>query len=242
MSATTTYLPVSDDEREPPDANRQRRRLVLVILIVVVLAVTATWVVAFSTLFGVRSVTVRGAHTLTASQVEDAAAIVHGTPLIRVDTGAIVQRVEQLADVETAQASTSFPSTVVITINERTPVGYVRIGARDMLVDHTGDQYRSVRTAPPLLPKFVVPAGSDARTTGGAVATVAAALPAALLKRVQSIEALDPAAITLVLRGDRVVRWGSAARSPDKARILPALLKQPGTQFDLSDPDQPFSR
>jgi cell division protein FtsQ len=59
---------------------------------------------------------------------------------------------------------------------------------------------------------------------------------------VQSIEALDPAAITLVLRGDRVVRWGSAARSPDKARILPALLKQPGTQFDLSDPDQPFSR
>jgi cell division protein FtsQ len=87
-----------------------------------------------------------------------------------------------------------------------------------------------------------VPAGTDARTTGGAVATVASALSASLLKRVRSIEALDPRAITLVLHNDRVVRWGSASRSADKARVLPILLNQHGSQFDVTDPDQPFSR
>ena len=92
------------------------------------------------------------------------------------------------------------------------------------------------------LPLLAVSPGADAKATAQAVAEVAASLTPQLLARVASIQAFDPTAITLLLTDQRVVRWGSADRSADKARILPTLLAQPGSTFDLTDPDQPFSR
>jgi cell division protein FtsQ len=240
MSATT-YLR-SAGEVEPQRSDR-RRTVLLVAAATVAVAVLVTWLVAFSPVFGVRTIEVRGAHALNAAQVRSAAGIKNGTPLVRVDTAAATQRIEKLADVASAQVSTSFPSKVVITVDEREPVGYVHQAAgHEVLVDRTGDQYREVHTVPKGLPKFVVPVGTSARTTGGAVATVAAALPATLLRHVKSIEALDTNAITLVLTRDRVVQWGSAGRSAEKAHLLPTLLRHGVTQVDLTNPDQPFTR
>jgi cell division protein FtsQ len=240
VTTTTTYLRDTDgDEPQRPD---RRRTALLVVGATVVVAVVATWLVAFSSVFGARSVEVRGTQLLTAAQVRDAAHISSGTPLVRIDTVAVSRRVEKLAAVASAHVSTSFPSTVVITVTERQPVGYVRSSGRSVLVDRTGAQYRAVASAPKGLPKFVIPAGADARPTGEAVAAVAAALPAAVRKQVRSIEALNPSAITLVLTHGRVVQWGSAARTTDKARLLPLLLRHGSSQIDVTDPDQPFTR
>jgi cell division protein FtsQ len=238
MTTTTRLTPVDTDER-PPD---RRRTVVLTVAGVVVLALVATWLVAFSSVFGVRSIEVRGTHVLTADAVRAAAAIKHGTPLVRLDTSAVTKRVEKLADVESAQVSTSFPSTVVITIEERVPVGFVRRGGHAVLVDKTGDQYRAVHPAPHGLPHFVIGTGAQARSTGAAVASVAAALPKSIARQVRSIQALDPSSITLVLTKGRVVQWGSAERTADKARLLPALLKHHTSQVNLTNPDQPFTR
>lgn len=218
------------------------RRLILSALALVVVGAVLTWLVAFSSVLGVRTVTVHGTRTLSPAQVRQAAAIANGTPLVRLDKAAVRHRVETLPDVASATVTTSFPSTVVITVTERVAVGYVRSGGEVRLVDRTGDQYRSVPSAPKQLPRFVVSAGPNARATGAAVATVAAALPAQVRRDVDSIQALDPDAITLLMADGRVVRWGSADRSTEKARILPALLRRDGTQFDVTDPDLPFSR
>jgi cell division protein FtsQ len=59
---------------------------------------------------------------------------------------------------------------------------------------------------------------------------------------VRSIEALNPSAITLVLTEGRVVQWGSASRTAEKARLLPTLLKHGSSQIDVTNPDQPFTR
>lgn len=229
---------------EPPRPRQQvpHRGLILAGGGVVLLAAVLVWLLAFSPVFGVRTVDVRGTHHLSAEQVRQAAAIRSGTPLLRLDSGAVQRRVEKLPAVAEASVQTSFPSTVVITVTERTPVGYVRAGSGYRLVDSTGYQYRTVAKKPAHLPHFVVPSGTDSRTTGGAVARVADALPHAVLQRVASIQALDPHAITLLLTDHRVVRWGSAAHSAAKARILPALLHRHGTLFDVTDPDRPFSR
>lgn len=240
MSTTSSLQPV--DEAEAPARPHRPRTALIIATATVVVVVLVVWLIAYSPAFGVRTVEVHGTHVLTADQVRTAADVDHGTPLVRVDTAAITRRVERLPDVASAQVHTSFPSTVVITVVERQPVGYVRTGGRFMLVDRTGDQYREVAKAPSQLPRFVVPAGTDARTTGGAVAVVAAALPASVRPQVRSIEALDPKAITLVLTHHRVVQWGSADRSPDKARVLPALLGRGADQIDVSNPDQPFTR
>jgi cell division protein FtsQ len=238
-TTTTSLGAVADVDPQRPD---RRRRIVIVISAIVVLAVFLTWLVAFSSAFGVRTIDVRGTNVLSAADVRAAADIKNGTPLVRIDTTAITKRVEKLAEVESAQVSTSFPSTVVITIDERVPVGYVLRSGQVRLVDHTGDEYRVVRRAPGRLPKFVIPAGSGARSTAEAVAAVASALPAVVRKQVRSIDALDASSITLVLTKGRVVRWGSADRTPDKARLLPALLRRHTTSVDLTDPDQPFTR
>ncbi len=245
---STTFSPRTrdtDDDEAPagPPAGRRLRLVLAGVLAVVVLAVL-TWVVAFSSVFGVRSVTVRGAHTLTAAQIEAAARVPHGTALLRLDTAAITRRVEALPEVATAQVGTSFPSTVVVTITERTPVGYLRSGGRVLLVDSTGHAYHAVSTAPSTLPKLVVPTGAAARSARAAVAQVGAALPVTLRPDVQSIDAVDPAAITLVLTDGRIAQWGSASDSVEKGRILPVLLAHArhDTQFNVVDPLRPYSR
>ena len=224
------------------DAGRSRRRLLVAVAAAVVVVLLGTWLIAFSSVFGVRTIQVRGNHLLTADQVRAAADISNGTPLVRVDSSAATKRVERLAEVASAQVSTSFPSAVVITIEERAPVGYLRRAGRVELVDHTGALYRTVAAPPAGLPKLVVPSGAKQRRTAAAVATVANALPHQVRRHVISVQALDPDSITLVLTGDRVVRWGTAERTADKARLLPALLRHHPEQIDLTNPDEPFTR
>jgi cell division protein FtsQ len=240
VSTSTTYLRGAD-EADPPRPDRRRTAL-LVVAGTVLVAVLATWLVAFSSVFGARSVEVRGVQLLTQAQVRTAAHIAHGTPLVRIDTVAVSRRVQRLPEVASVHVSTSFPSTVVITVTERRAVGYVRASGRDVLVDRTGTQYRTETAAPTGLPRFVVPGGSAGRPTAQAVAAVAAALPAAVRRQVRSIQALTPSAITLVLTRNRVIQWGSAARTADKARLLPTLLEHGSSRIDLTDPDQPFTR
>lgn len=219
-----------------------RRTVLIVVAGGVAATVLTTWLVAFSSVFGVRSIEVRGVHSLSVDRVRAAADVRDGTPLVRVDTTAITQRVEKLPEVASAQVSTSFPSTVVIMVEERLPVGYVRRGARAELVDRTGQEYQTVDQPPVGLAHFVLPTGDRQRSTAAAVAAVAASLPASLRGALRSIQALDPESITLVLSGHRLVRWGTADRTGDKARLLPALLGHHAGYVDVSDPDQPFTR
>ena len=81
----------------------------------------------FTLVDGVRSVEVRGNHVLAAATIRSAADVPQGHPLVRLDTGAIAARVEQLPGIGTADVSTSFPSTVVITVSERVAVGVTRV-------------------------------------------------------------------------------------------------------------------
>lgn len=244
--ATLPLLPAGVADEQPADGGgpggNRNRALIAGATVALLVAALATWIVAFSPLLGAKTVTVLGTHNLTVANVRAAAAIKHGTPLVRLDAALVARRVESLPDVAAASVRTTYPSTVIISVTERTAVGYLASGTRYVLVDRTGDQYRTVPAEPHALPLFVVPHGANAKAAGRAVATVAAALTPALLARVASVQAFDPTAITLLLDDRRVVRWGSAERSVDKARILPILLTQPGTQFDLTDPDQVVTR
>ncbi len=219
-----------------PEQLRRSHRLPLAMALTVVLVVVLGWVVAFSSLLGVRNVTVLGAHTLSVQQVRAAAAVRHGTPLLRLDTAAVRRRVATLPGVADVRVHVSYPSTVVIEIAERAPVGYEQSGAQFNLIDKSGAAFESVSVAPASLPRFALPTGVTARATGEAVATVAGALAPSVLSQLAEISADDPASISLILRDGRTVTWGSSAQSGDKARLLPALLARPGRTFDVSDP------
>jgi cell division protein FtsQ len=218
---------------------RSARRIALVAGTLGVIAVLV-WVALFSTVLGAKRVVVHGAHGVPAARIESVAAVPHGRPLVRLDTGAIARRVETLPDVAAASVQVSYPSTVVITVTERVAVGYLVADGNAVLVDRSGRQFRTVPAAPPGLPRFDIPTGATA--AGHAVATVAGALTAPVLRKLSSISASDPSTITLHLRDGRAVQWGSADRSTDKAQVLPALLARPGTDFDISNPDLVVAR
>lgn len=241
MTLTRTGRPESGLDETPRRFN-PRRTIIIVAAVTIVVGVFATWLVAFSSVFGVRTVDVRGVHVLTADQVRAAADISNGTPLVRLDTSAITKRVERLPEVASAQVSTSFPSTVVIMVEERVAVGYALRNGHPVLVDRTGAEYRQVDHPPVGLPHFVLPTGAQQQPTAAAVAAVATALPSQVARQVRQIDALNPSRITLVLSGSRLVQWGSAEQTALKARLLPALLRRPVSSVDLTDPNQPITR
>ena len=244
MTTTHVNVRVDGDAGEPPVRRGvPRRSLILATVACLVVGALLVWLVAFSSVFGVRSIKVVGLQSLTSSQVVAAAGIAHGTPLLRLDTGAVQRRVEALPEVSSARVSTSFPSTVSISVTERVAVGAIKTSGGYVLVDKTGDQFRTLTSRPAGLPLFVVPPGTSSQTTGGAVATVAVALGPQLRAQVNSIQALDPEAITVLMTNGTVVAWGSAGQSELKARITLALLAHSGAhQIDVSDPSAPFTR
>lgn len=243
---------IRDRETTGPSAAEQPRRIgpvpvtrrtLAVALVLVVLAAAVVWVVGFSSLLGVKNVKVDGLKVLTRGEVVAAAKVETGTPLLRLDTGAIRHRVMALPDVAGASVSTSWPNTVVITVTERQPVGYVEEGSKYGLVDVTGLHYRSVSARPDKLPLLDLSTDDTtaARRSAAAVGDVASALPADLRAKVSSISALTPDAVMLVLSDKRTVRWGSPERDEQKAAVLRPLLNKPGTTIDITDPDLPYS-
>lgn len=238
MSGPATTRPSVGAGEGPAPARRTSRRALIWSGAALVAVALVVWIVAFSPVLGVSTVRVRGLRTLSAAQVIAASGVHHGEPLVRVDTGVVARHIESLPAVASATVHTSYPNTVTIDVIERVAIGYLVDGSQYVLVDHEGKLFRTVAERPVRIPVFEVPAGPQQADADSAVAQVAAALPTAVLGQIASIQAFDANAITLLLVDHRVVAWGSADRTADKAAILPALLTRPGTSIDVSNPDQ----
>lgn len=218
-----------------------RWRPVLAAVLLLTVLVGTGWLVFFSQVLAVQSVQIRGTGVLTPAQVRSAADVPIGRPLARVDLEAIADRVRTLAPVQDVEVHRIWPDRIGIEVTERTTVAVVEVGGRIRGMDATGVLFRDYRTAPAAVP--MVRADLSVATDALAeAATVAASLPAQLARRVDHIEVATIDEITLHLRDNRVVRWGSAERSAVKARVLSALLSRPGRTYDVSVPGQPTVR
>jgi cell division protein FtsQ len=236
---------VTDTAARPRSLDLRPRRGVrawLVLLLLVLLAGVLTWVVAFSSVLGVASVRVRGNTTLSAAAIEQSAAIKAGTPLIRLDTSEIRARLLAVPQIKSVQISTSYPNTVTITVSQRAAVGFRDVGGVKSLIDGDDVAFEQVSAQPKGLPLLVAGANSNAAGTDAAEAAVAAALPTSIAAEVGSVTALSPESVTLALTDGRTVLWGGTDRGADKAKLLSALLGQPGRYYDISDPDTVISR
>lgn len=220
----------------PPHGPRRRW---LVLGSVVVAALVLGWLVGYSSVLGVRTVTVTGEQRVSAGQITGAAGIRHGAPLARLDTGAIRERVAAIPAVRSVTVDTSYPSTVRIRVSERIPVGYRPSPEGAVLVDAGNVQFATVAHPPAGLPELQV-SGDQARSE--AAATVAAALPAGFAPAVSRIAVPTVQTITLTLTDGRTVLWGGTDRSDEKAKLVPVLVHQPGRYFDVSDPSAVISR
>jgi cell division protein FtsQ len=195
-------------------------------------------------LLAVRSVQVDGATTLPAELVREAAGVPEGRPLLRVDVDAARAAVAELPQVESVTVTRGWPSRVVITLVERTPLAVVGEAGRRSLLDERGVLFDSVTGEPPagVVPLAVDDPGPDDEATRAALAALGA-LPQTVREQLARVEAPGPDDVVLVLVDGPLVRWGGAEASEKKAGILVALLDQlasgalePADELDLSVP------
>lgn len=199
------------------------------------------WAVYYSAWLSVSGVEVEGVGVLTPSAVRGAARVPLGDPLVRIDTAAIEARVEALAAVRSAAVTRLWPDQILIEIQEREVVATVEVGGRIRGMDAGGVLFRDYPKAPRQLPRIRTELQVDTDTLREAGAVVAA-LPRAVARSVSfvSVESIDR--ISLVLRDGRVVLWGSAEESVDKARVLEKLLAKRARYYDVSVPGLPTYR
>lgn len=227
-------------------AGKPRRRwtnlgpLIVVIVLVLVAGVWAT--VMYAPLLDTRTVSVRGTATLTPAQVTEVAKVPVGTPLARVDLGAIEERVAAIPRVASVTASRDWPHTVRIRVTERQVAIVVPDSGRFVEVDKTGVRFGTVDAAPQGVPVVTAdPATVSNRTLRGVVEVIGA-LPAAVAPRVRDITARTRDDIVLTLDDGVVVMWGGAENSPRKAEVLTALMKLNAKVYDVSVPEAPATR
>lgn len=216
------------------------RRWLIALLVIVPIVAALGWLAWFSPWLAVSQVQVtvsaapEVAGPLTPEEVQAVTEVQMGTPLLRVDTGAIQERVAALPAVESVTVSRSWPDTIVVDVVRRTPVALVASGSAYDVVDASGAVIRSIPSVEEGLP--VVTATGDG--VGAAVA-VARELPEEIRSKVVSIEASTRNNVTLILRNRSEVMWGSADEGAFKAEVLLTLFQVDAKYYDVSAPGVP---
>ncbi|THA58549.1 FtsQ-type POTRA domain-containing protein [Streptomyces sp. A0958] len=227
----------------------RRRLLILIAAAVLLLGSGAVWALYGSSWLRVEQVRITGVRVLTPAQVENAARVPMGSPLVSVDTGAIEKRLRQkLPRIDSVDVVRSWPHGIGLKVTERNPVLLVKKGAKFIEVDAKGVRFATVDKAPGRVPLLETATGRSAslrrfgadRLVREAV-RVAGDLPGGVAEDTRVVRVASYDAISLELTGDRTVIWGSGEQGAVKAKVLTALMKAApkAGHFDVSAPTAP---
>jgi cell division protein FtsQ len=209
------------------------------LVIVISIAAGITWLVQTTSAAVVSSVEVQVAERAMARNISNVAAIEAGERITDLNLTAAAARVTQLPQVRTATVARRWPDRIVISVELREPIGWVRTANKIWYLDVTGEKYDpAVSVAAADLPEFVV---RGDRVLAD-VALAYAQLPAAQRKKIDRITAPTSSNIRFVLKNQVTIIWGSAERSERKAEVLTVLLQRKAKVYDVSAPDLPTIR
>ncbi|MFI8815146.1 MULTISPECIES: cell division protein FtsQ/DivIB [unclassified Streptomyces] len=245
----------ADTPARPPHIGTERRRpsrrtlLILIAVAAALLTAGVVWVLYGSSWLRVERVSTTGVGVLTRAEVERAAAVPIGAPLISVDTGAMENRLRQkLSRIDRVDVVRSWPHGIGLKVTERKPVLLVKKGAKFIEVDAKGVRFATVDQAPrgvPLL-KLTPDQSASLRRFGSdrllrEAVRVAGDLPENVSKDTRVVRVTSYDSISLELTRGRVVAWGSGEEGAVKARVLAALMKASpkAGHFDVSAPTAP---
>ncbi|AWI27988.1 FtsQ-type POTRA domain-containing protein [Streptomyces sp. ICN441] len=243
--------PAGRDRKGPPPRRRRlpAPRLLVSLLAAAVLTGGGLWVLYGSSWVRAERVEVSGTRVLTPREVELAAGVPLGSPMVSVDLDRIESRLrDRLARIDSVEAERSWPHGVELRVTERKPVLLMRKGARYVEVDAKGVRFATVDKAPKAVPLVELTADQSpgVRRFGGQrllkeAALVVSRLPAPIVKDLLSVQVISYDSLTLKLTRDREVMWGSSEKSEVKARALTALMKAAprAGRFDVSAPTAP---
>lgn len=230
---------------------RPRRSIGGMVSLVLIALVVGMWAVAASPLFHVRDVRVRGNRHLSSSEIVDLARIGEATNILTLSAGRLERALTRSPWVRSVDVSRSIPWTLVLHIEERTPVAWVGQGDRAAVVAADGTILALRKKAPAglvSLGPWEEPLAPGARLTGlreslGAAAT----LPHELRRRVASA-AIHRGELVLELDEGTRVEYGDGGSFRQKNAALARVLRWAGEQHadldyvDLRVPRNPAVR
>ncbi|MFI9505585.1 cell division protein FtsQ/DivIB [Nocardia sp. NPDC052566] len=212
------------------------RRIWLLTALAVVVLVALGAVAWFTPVLSVRNVKVEGVVAVPDQQVRDLLEVPEGRSMLRIDTDAMARRIAALPKVRSARVQRVFPSSVKVTVVERTPVLFWDSAQGAHLMDAEGVEY-SIEAPPIGVPKLLADRpGSNDAVTKAAVA-VLSVLPPALSIQVDEVVARSISDISLNLKDGRTVLWGGTNDAQRKAQVVLPLLTREGRVFDVSSPN-----
>lgn len=171
-----------------------------------------------------------------AADVRAAVALPSGTPLARIDLTAVQRRIAAVPEIATASVVRQWPHRLQVTVTARVAVATTQANGQWWLLDATGMPFRQLAARPAnLMPLQLATPGAGDRATLAALGVLKSLSPQ-VRGTVSGISAATAYDVTLFLSGGRSVVWGSDSDAGAKNAVIPAITKQPGTVFDVSDP------
>lgn len=236
------------------------RKLLYTASALAIIAVLYVVLVFFSPLLATQKITVHGASLLETSQVEQKLEPLRGVPLTRIDEKKVRELIGQDNVLRSVQVESRPPHELVVTLKERTAVAVVKQGDTYHTVDSDGVSLLESATQPDTSVPLVRFSGDDPQTSAEfrTISTALSAMPSELLAQIKEAGATSTSSITLTLRDNTTVQWGTAEESELKAKVLLSLRQaiakraqeensseaqtQKVTVYDVSAPRVPVTR
>ena len=236
------------------------RKLLYTVSALAIIAVLYVVLVFFSPLLATQKITVRGTSLLETTQVEQKLEPLRGVPLTRIDEKKVRELIGQDNVIRSVQVESRPPHELVVTLKERTAVAVVKQGDTYHTVDSDGVSLLESATQPDTSVPLVRFSGDDPQTSAEfrTISTALSAMPSELLAQVKEASATSTSSITLTLRDNTTVQWGTAEESELKAKVLLSLRQaiakraqeessseaqtQKVTVYDVSAPRVPVTR
>lgn len=236
------------------------RKLLYTASALAIIAMLYVVLVFFSPLLATQKITVRGASLLETTQVEQKLEPLRGVPLTRIDEKKVRELIGQDNVIRSVQVESRPPHELVVTLKERTAVAVVKQGDTYHTVDSDGVSLLESATQPDTSVPLVRFSGDDPQTSAEfrTISTALSAMPSELLAQVKEAGATSTSSITLTLRDNTTVQWGTAEESELKAKVLLSLRQaiakraqeetssetqtQKVTVYDVSAPRVPVTR
>lgn len=205
-----------------------------------------------SPFFEVRSILVQGNQFIDQDKIRSVSDIAPGVNIFKVDLAAAAARIKLIPMVKDVEVARSLPSTVVIGVTERKPIGLLPTGEGFIEVDGEGVYLQKAKAGAPGLPvvtgiNFNLPSpGEPVNAPGlGDALTAISGLPVAIVAELSEVHIEDDGQMKLYTIEGIECRFGLAEDIQKKGEIFKELLKELGglkdkiNYIDLSSADKP---